>query len=86
MGAVQAVREQKRERDVAIVGQGCITEAMEEMRLPDSPLIASVSHDASSYGPKLIVLGLAILSGQAVEPYNYVDHKLVTAEKVSNGN
>jgi ribose transport system substrate-binding protein len=55
------------------------------MRQPGSPLIASVSHEASSYGPKLILLGLAILSGQRVAPYNYVEHKLVTAETIRNG-
>ena len=85
LGAVQAVRELKREKHAAIVGQDCIAEALEEMREPDSPLIASVSHEASSYGPKLILLGLAILSGQRVAPYNYVEHKLVTAESIRNG-
>ena len=85
LGAVQAVRELKREKHAAIVGQDCISEALDEMRQPGSPLIASVSHEASSYGPKLILLGLAILSGQRVAPYNYVEHKLVTAETVRDG-
>ena len=39
LGAVQAVRELKRERHAAIVGQDCIAEALEEMRNADSPLI-----------------------------------------------
>ena len=34
---------------------------------------------AHTYGPRLIHLGLAILSGQTVPPYNYVEHKLVPA-------
>jgi ribose transport system substrate-binding protein len=79
LGAVQAVREARREKHVAIVGQDCIPEALEEMKRKDSPLIGSVSHEAQTYGPRLIHLGLAILGGQQVPPYNYVEHKLVTA-------
>jgi ribose transport system substrate-binding protein len=81
LGAVQAVREAKREKYVAIVGQDCIPEALEEMEQKDSPLIGSVSHEAQAYGPRLIHLGLAILGGQQVPPYNYVEHKLVTASQ-----
>jgi len=73
------VRELKREKDVAIVGQDCIQEALEEMKDPGTPYIASVSHEAGSYGPRLIQLGLGILNGQTVPPYNYIPHKLVTA-------
>ncbi len=79
LGAVQAVRELKGERHIAIVGQDCIPEALEEMRADHSPLIGSVSHEAQAYGPRLIHLGLAILSGHRVAPYNYVQHRLVTA-------
>jgi ribose transport system substrate-binding protein len=80
LGAVDAVREHKRERHVAIVGQDCIAEAIAEMQNPKSPLIGSVSHEPSSYGPSLIHLGLALLRGQTVSPYNYVPHKFVTRE------
>jgi ribose transport system substrate-binding protein len=79
LGALQAVRESKREKDVAIVGQDCIPEALDEMAVPGSPFIGSVSHEAGSYGPQLIQLGLAILNGQTVPPYNYAKHKLVTS-------
>jgi ribose transport system substrate-binding protein len=82
LGALQAVREAKRERDVAIVGQDCIPEALDELQVPGSCLIASVSHEAASYGPQLIQLGLAILNGQMVPPYNYVKHKLVTPNRL----
>ena len=78
LGAVQAVRELKREKYVAIVGQDCIPEALKEISRADSPLIGSVSHEAQSYGPRLIHLGLSLLSGHRVAPYNYVEHKLVT--------
>lgn len=82
LGAVQAVEELGWEEDVAIVGQDCIPDALEEMRHPGSPLIASVSHQAQSYGPRLIHLGLSLLSGQRVPPYNYVEHMLVDAHSL----
>ena len=82
LGALDAAYSLKREKHVAIVGQDCIPEAMDEMRRPNSPLVASVSHEAVSYGPMLIQLGLSILRGQTVAPYNFVEHKLVTAESL----
>jgi ribose transport system substrate-binding protein len=82
LGALDAVKAQKREKDVAIVGQDALAEAVEEIRKARSSLIGSVSHEVSSYGPSLIDLGLALLRGQTVQPYNYVEHKLVTREKL----
>jgi ribose transport system substrate-binding protein len=82
LGAVDAVREQKRERWVAIMGQDCIADAMEEMSVPTSPLIGTVSHETSSYGPNLIELGLAILRGRTVPPYNFITHRLVMRSSV----
>lgn len=86
MGAVDAARELKRERHVAVVGQDCIHEAIEEMRQKSSPFIASVSHETSSYGPALMNLGLALLRGQTVPPYNYVTHRLVSRRSLVDGN
>lgn len=83
LGAVDAVRELKRERHVAVFGQDCIEEALAEIRRPRSPLIGSVSHEAGSYGPALMQLGLALLRGQTVGPYNYVTHKTVTRETLA---
>ena len=77
LGALDAVRERKRTRHIAIVGQDCIEEAMLELQRPGSPFLASVSHETNTYGPGLIHLGLAILRGQTVPPYNYVTHKLI---------
>ena len=82
LGAVDAVRELKRERHVAIVGQDCIAEAKAEMRKERSPLIGSISHEASTYGPSLIHLGLMLLRGQMVAPYNYVEHRVVRQSSV----
>jgi ribose transport system substrate-binding protein len=83
LGALDALRELKRERFAAIVGQDCIDEALAEMRKSDSALIASVSHEANTYGPRLINLGVALLTGQTVKPYNYIEHKLITAKGLS---
>ena len=79
LGAVDATRQQRRQRHVAVVGQDCIEDALKEMHVPGSPLIASVSHEVGSYGPSLMQLGLALLKGQTVPPYNYVTHRLVRA-------
>jgi ribose transport system substrate-binding protein len=78
LGALDAVRERRREKHVAIVGQDCIAEAIAEVQRDGSPLIGSVSHEPSSYGPSLIHLGVSLLRGQNVPPYNYVTHKLMT--------
>lgn len=84
LGATDAVRESNREGQVAIVGQGCIAEAIGEMRKPRSPLIGSVSHKTSTYGPSLLNLGLAVLRGDRVAPYNYVAHQMVTPRSLTN--
>ena len=78
LGAIDAARASRRTKHITVVGQDCITEALEEMRKPASPLIASVSHETKSYGPTLVRLGLALVKGQTVPPYNYVKHRLVT--------
>ncbi len=84
LGALQAVRELKRERHVLLAGQDCIPEALEEIGKPGSPWLGSVSHEAASYGPRLIQLGLAILRGQMVAPYNHVEYKVVTRETLQS--
>jgi ribose transport system substrate-binding protein len=83
LGALQAVREAKREKHVAIVGQDCIPEALEEMVGPNSPFVGSVSHEVNTYGSRLIHLGLAMVKGDRIPPYNYVNHRLVTAKSMA---
>jgi len=80
LGVLDAARQAGREADFAIVGQDCIPEAIEEMRLGKSALVGSISHEAESYGPRLIQLGIALLRGYTVPPYNYVRHRVVTPE------
>lgn len=86
LGAVKAIRELGRQRQVMVVGQDCIPEAMNEMMWKDSPLVGSIANAAESYGPQLIALGLAILRGQAVSPYNFTQHQVITRESVFKAN
>jgi len=83
LGVLDAAREAGREADFAIVGQDCIPDALEEIRRGDSGLIGSISHEVETYGPRLIQLGISLLRGYAVPPYNYVRHKAVTAETLT---
>lgn len=80
LGALDAARDLKREGHVAIVGQDCIEDVTREMLAPKSPIIGSVSHEAHLYGTSLIRLGLSVLRGETVPPYNYVSHRMVTRE------
>lgn len=81
LGALDAVRECGCESDVAIVGQDCIPEVMEEIR-KGSAIIGSISHEVETYGPRLVQLGIALLRGNIVPPYNYVRHRAVTRESL----
>ena len=80
LGVLDAVRAAGREQDFAIVGQDCIPEVMDEMRNGNSAIVGSISHEVESYGPRLIQLGISLLRGYAVPPYNYVRHRVVTAD------
>ena len=83
LGVLDAAREAGRESDLAIVGQDCIPEVLAEMRQGSSALIGSISHEVETYGPRLIQLGIALLRGHVVSPYNYVRHKTVTQESLA---
>jgi ribose transport system substrate-binding protein len=80
LGVLDAVREAGQEANFAIVGQDCIPEALEEMRKGTSAIVGSISHEPETYGPRLIQLGISILRGYTVPPYNYVHHRAVTPE------
>jgi ribose transport system substrate-binding protein len=80
LGVLDAIRESGREPNFAIVGVDCIPEVLQEIRSEASAIIGSISHEAESYGPRLIQLGIALLRGYTVPPYNYVHHHVVTAE------
>ncbi len=83
LGVLDAARLAGREPDFAIAGQDCIPEVMEEMRSGHSAIIGSISHEAETYGPRLIQLGIALLRGYTVPPYNYVRHRAITPESLA---
>jgi len=83
LGVLDAARALGCEQDFAIAGQDCIPEALEEMRSGKSALIGSISHEVETYGPRLIQLGIALLRGNIVPPYNYVRHRAVTPETLA---
>jgi len=84
LGVLDAARETGWESDFAIAGQDCIPEVLDEMRSGKSAIIGSISHEAESYGPRLIQLGIALLRGYTVPPYNYVRHRIVTPETLND--
>lgn len=85
LGVLDAARQRDCEANIAVVGQDCIPDALEEMKSGKSSLIGSISHEASTYGPRLIQLGVSLLRGHAVPPYNYVRHKVVTPDALKQG-
>ena len=58
LGVLDAARAAGREEDFAIVGQDCIPEVIAEMRSGKSAIIGSISHEAETYGPRLIQIGI----------------------------
>ncbi len=80
LGAVNAVRNLERQRDVAIVSHDCMSGSLTEMQKPDSSLIGSISHDAHTYGERLIEIGLRVLRNEPIDPYNFVEHFVLTRE------
>jgi ribose transport system substrate-binding protein len=82
LGVLDAARDAGREEDFAIVGQDCIPEVIDEMRSGNSAIVGSISHETETYGPRLIQLGIALLRGYTVPPYNYVRHRVVTPESL----
>jgi ribose transport system substrate-binding protein len=86
LGVLDAARKAGREQDFAIAGQDCIPEVIAEMKTGKSAIIGSVSHEAHTYGPRLIQLGITLVRGNSVPPYNYVRHRVVTPEDLKSTN
>jgi ribose transport system substrate-binding protein len=55
------------------------------MRSGKSAIVGTVSHEAATYGPRLIQLGISLLRGYSVPPYNYVRHRAVTPQTLASG-
>ena len=85
LGVLDVIRRRGQEHNFAVVGQDCIPEVVEEIRSGSSPLIGSIWHMTETYGPRLIQLAITLLRGIAVPPYNYVQHRAITNETLTNG-
>jgi ribose transport system substrate-binding protein len=83
LGAIAALRELGRERHAAVVGQDLLPRMEAEMLRAGTPAIGSVSHEVQEYGPRLMDLALALLRGDKVPPYNFVEHKVVARDQVA---
>ncbi len=82
IGALQAVRAAGRENDVAIVGQNATGETREEIRNPESHLIASIAYFPEGYGAKLVRLAQSILNREPVPPAMYTDHLVLDSGSI----
>lgn len=82
LGAIEAARKLKRQRQVFVVGQDAIDEMLAELKRPNSPAVATVSHNVEQYGKRLIHLGLSLLKGDSVAPYHFAEHAVLTRETV----
>ena len=82
LGAIDAVRKLGREKQVAVAGHDCVEEMIAELRRNDSPAVASVSHEVSQYGEYLMRLGLSLLRGEIVPPYNFTQYEVVSRENL----
>jgi ribose transport system substrate-binding protein len=82
LGALQAVREGGRQKDVAIVGQNASEEGRHELRNPASCFIASIAYFPERYGAKLIRLSHSILSREAVPPAIYTEHVVLDRNNI----
>ena len=74
VGAVRAVREARRDGDVAIVGQNAAREGQVEIRRKNSRMIASIAYFPEKYGSNLIRLALDLAAGRHTPPTVYTNH------------
>jgi len=82
VGAVEAVRAEGREADVAIVGQNATREGRAEIRKPDSCLVASVAYFPERYGERLMQLASALALGDPLPPAAYTEHLVLNRQNV----
>jgi len=85
-GAIRAVREAGREEITAIMAQGWgPSDGVEdEISKTGSPLIGAVAYFPEKYGYQILPIVLQCLSGEAVPPAVYVEHKLITRDQAES--
>jgi len=82
IGALEALREAKREKWAAIVGQNGTAESRLELARPGSALIASVAYFPERYGEKLIRQASSVLHREQTPLALYTDHVLLDRSNV----
>ena len=82
LGALRAFEEAGVAENCAVVGQGAILAAREEMRKPRSRMIGSVAFFPEQYGNETIRLALDILAKRPVPPAVFTRHRLITPHNV----
>ncbi len=80
LGALDAARARGREADLAVVGKGSTVEAIAEICRPESAFIATSGANDQEYGRQIVAVGLAILQGYSVQPFTFVDQKVIAKE------
>ncbi len=84
LAALHAVRAARREAATAIVGHDGSEEALRAIAQPGSPLIGTVAFFPDQYGPRLIDLATRLLKNEAVPPFVYVTHQLITRSNLTS--
>ena len=82
LGALRAFEEAGIADSCAVVGQGAILEAREEMRRPRTRMVGSVAFFPEQYGEESIRLALDILAKRQVPPAVFTRHRLITPHNV----
>ena len=82
LGALRAFEEAGIAESCAMVGQGAILEAREEMRKPRTRMVGSVAFFPEQYGEESIRLALDILAKRQVPPAVFTRHRLITPYNV----
>lgn len=81
-GALQALREAKREKDAIIVSQGADPSIYAEIRNPESAFKGSVAYFPEKYGFYTISIAMDVLRGNPVPTEFFVPHVVIDANNI----
>ena len=78
LGVLRAIEEAGLQADSAVVGHGGSAEILEELRRPETRLIASVAFFPENYGENLLTLALDLLEDRATPAAVFLKHRLLS--------
>lgn len=84
LGALRAFEEAGRSNMCLAVSHGGGPEARRELRLPSTPLVATVAFFPEKYGESLLLLALDILNKRATPPAVYMPVQILTRKNVDD--